>query len=584
VPTSGRGRLFPKRRRFRRSQLWHSLVAFILLAGLRGSFPAAHADLSTDQLNRGVLASARIWAIDSQKKTLGSCAGTVVDPSGLVLTAWHCVGHSDLYGPDDSGLNLKHGDTYNPDGLVAVGFTQDARKAPNPQFFAKVVSGSPDIDIAVVKIVSTLNAKEPLPKSLPLTVMTLADSDQTKLGDPVVIFGYPGGSDTVTVSNGKVAGFDNFEYNPSDPKSPQSKPGGDPNIFKVDGAASYHGNSGGLLTNANGEQVGIPTAGGANPGISLERMVNFAVPYIKKAQGADVKGTNPPANPTPPPRQVGASPSPTPQRPGPSSTPQRPAPSATPPRPGPSATPAPGGGSGASFGPLVFGTSGGNSGVQNAGTQFPSGTPQISFGMPYQNMRNGASWGYTLRADGDLVLDKHDTESWNSGSTGNYCCIDITHQGGLPDGKFAVSLFLGGKEVQSGTFTVGNGGSTPAQPQPPTPPPPGKATGITITGKVADADTKRGIANATVIILKPGVSTDQFINSSDTEADALIAAAGTTDSSGTYSTAPGLEAGKTYSALIFASGYTGIRGDDVLKLDKGVPNPYPIKTIELKKR
>jgi hypothetical protein len=27
---------------------------------------------------------------------------TSVDPSGLVLTNWHCIGHTDLYGEDDT--------------------------------------------------------------------------------------------------------------------------------------------------------------------------------------------------------------------------------------------------------------------------------------------------------------------------------------------------------------------------------------------------------------------------------------------------------------------------------------------------
>lgn len=546
----------------KRRQLWAGLVILVLLAGLRVPNRSAQADLSTDLLNRGVLASAKIWAFDSQKKGIGTCSGTVVDPSGLILTAWHCVGQTDLYGPDDTGLNLKHGDFFNPDGLVAVGFTIDPRKATKPAFFAKVVSGSPDIDIAVVKIVSTLDTKQPLPKTLPLTVMPLADSDKVVIGDPVVLFGYPGTSETITVTNGKVAGFDNLEYNADDPNNPQTKPGGDPNVFKVDGAASFHGNSGGLTTNLNGEQIGIPTAGDQS-GVSQERMINYAVPYIKKAQSASVgPGTAPPVQPTPPPQT------------GPGKTPTPPA--------GPGKTPTPQPGGGTSFGTIIFGTDGNANGVQNPGTQFPSGTAKISFGMPYQNMRNGASWGYTVRADGDLVIDKHDTESWSSGPNGTYCCIDLTAKSGIPDGSFEAALFIGGKQVQSGTFQVGGAkGTAPQKPQPPAAP---AAGNITVTGKVTDADTKRGIPNAVVIILNPGVSPDQFANASDADVDSLVAADATTDSSGAYATAPGLLPGKTYSMVVVADGYVGAAGDGFLKLDKNAKTPYPLSTVSLKKR
>ena len=110
------------------TRLWIAVVAATLLGGLL--FPPVHAGaqtgagLSKQAQQRAILSTVKILIVDADLNILGTCSGTHVG-NGYVVTNWHCVGHTDLYGEDDTGMGLQHGDTYNPDGIVAIAPTKD---------------------------------------------------------------------------------------------------------------------------------------------------------------------------------------------------------------------------------------------------------------------------------------------------------------------------------------------------------------------------------------------------------------------------------------------------------------------------
>jgi len=259
-------------RGLRPERLFAAVTTLVLVAGLAGGPRAAQAGLPDDKLQRAVLATAQVLPVDEKKQVLGRCSGTVVNPAGLILTNFHCVGQTDLYGKDETG-KYAHGQVWNPEGLVAIAPTLDANKAPKVTYWAKVVGGTADLDLAVLKIDKMATDGEALPNPLPLVPVPLANSDAVKLQEDVFIFGYPGaGGNTITVTSGKIAGQSDFEL----------KPDGTNDAFKVDGAINP-GNSGGLATNDKGEMIGVPTAGRSGTGIGTVRMMNAAVPYIDKA-------------------------------------------------------------------------------------------------------------------------------------------------------------------------------------------------------------------------------------------------------------------------------------------------------------
>jgi hypothetical protein len=338
-----------------------------------------------------------------------------------------------------------------------------------------------------------------------------------ELRDDVTTFGYPGaGGDTISVRGGKIAGYIDFELKPDD----------EVDAYKIDGAASSPGNSGGLATNDQGAQIGIPSAGAPGTGLSVVRMVNFAVPYIEEA--------------------VKHGPTPTPTQPGP-------------------------------FGPIVFGTGVSEDSLVGQGTRFPAGTTKIVAGFPFERMQDGTSWGYVWQTNGKPESDKRNALRWDLGDKGFGCCLTLTNDEGLPAGEYQLGLYVEDTEVQRGTFTI-------AGDDKPRPPPPPPTESVVVTGKIVDADTQRGIPGALFVVLKPGATTDDWNKSSGEASAALVAALGETDADGSYRTAPGLPPGNTHTLVVLAKGYAGRGFERALKLAKDASGVLELKDIPLKKR
>ncbi len=164
----------------------------------------------------------------------GSGTGFVIDRRGTIVTNAHVVGES-------SRASVRFGDS---------GATVDA----------EVLGSDPSTDLAVLRVdPSRVGTLHPL---------SLADSDDVRVGDEVVAIGHPFGLDR-TATAGIVSGLG---------REIQS-----PNGFSIDeviqtDAAINPGNSGGPLVDGRGRVVGVNSqiatngAGGGNVG------VGFAVP------------------------------------------------------------------------------------------------------------------------------------------------------------------------------------------------------------------------------------------------------------------------------------------------------------------
>jgi S1-C subfamily serine protease len=166
-----------------------------------------------------------------RQQALGS--GFVVDKAGHIVTNFHVV-----------------------DGAkqVRVSFSNGASMK------ATVVGTDPSSDLAVLKIDASSRALTPLP---------LGDSDQVKVGDPVVAIGNPFGLDR-TVTSGIVSAIQRAITAPNGYTIDH--------VIQTD-ASINHGNSGGPLLNARGEVIGVnsqietgDSGSGGNVGIG------FAVP------------------------------------------------------------------------------------------------------------------------------------------------------------------------------------------------------------------------------------------------------------------------------------------------------------------
>lgn len=526
------------KQKFSRTRVWIALIALILLAGLGGPSVALAKDPTSAQIQQGMLATVKLWLVGPDGDAIGTCSGTVIDPAGYILTNFHCVGYTDLYGPDDSGFNLSNGDLYNPDGLSIVGPTTDPKQPPKPTYIAQFLVGNTALDVAVVKIVKMLGSDEPLPNKLPLVTIKRSDSNQAKVGDFIAAVGYPGvGGPLVSYLPGQVSGFDDQDGN------------GDLDSFKTS-ANINPGNSGGLGMNDRGEQIGIATWGIVKGASKIDRfkMINIAEPLIQEAL------------------QMG----------GVSSSSQ-----ASPGNPPPPSSPPPSGGQ-AGFGKIQFGTEYKDGKPVNPGTAFPSGTKQLDGVFSYAGMKTGTDWGFTWSLNGKVVAGKATGTVWKDKASGTLALYIENNGKPLPDGSYKLTLYIGGKAVTEGTCAIG----AQTNSKPPTQAtPPSQNTGVVLKGQIVDADTQRGVSAALFSVLKPGVSIDQFVQALDAgNSGDLIDAFALTDQNGNYQTVPALARGQKYSVVILAKGYQPRAFENALEITADDPGVVPMKPIALQKR
>ena len=174
----------------------------------------------------------------SQRKTMvtteGLGSGVVISDAGEIITAAHVV----------QSVNK-----------VIVEF-------PNGEEIpANVVTLDQDADVALIKLVW-------LPKTL--KVATLGDSDNAKIGEPVMIIGAPLGL-AHSLSSGHISGRQ---------KSGQMSDDFDIDEFFQTDASINHGNSGGPMFNIKGEVIGIVSfilsQTGGYEGIGYAATINVA--------------------------------------------------------------------------------------------------------------------------------------------------------------------------------------------------------------------------------------------------------------------------------------------------------------------
>lgn len=501
------------------------LALSLALSALAAPVRAAGDDPSQEAIDNALLSTVKIWILNPSNKVLGGCSGTVIDPGGYILTNFHCVGTPEGNYSNTSG---KPGSLYHPEGLVLVGLTLNPRKAPKPTYVAKAVAGSPKLDIAVLKIVAPAEKGAKLPDPLPLVVIQRSDSEEVKLGSFIGVLGYPGiGGDLVNYSSGKVSGFEDFDDD------------GELDAFKTD-ATVAGGNSGGLAINTAGQQIGIPSYGQTKDGnaIGRVRMINLAEPYIQKALQLDgVDDTKP--------------------RQGNREAPVEPT-------------------DGVGFSNLRFGTDYADGRLANEGTTLPAGTRKIVAAVQVTDLAAGDEYGNVWYADGKPTAGKQSGKEWDGDGDGEYTFSLNNGTQAIPEGKYRLEFFVGGRLTTAGDVIVGKV-KTKEQAAPPKQ----AASTVTLQGSVIDADTQRPIESAYVIVLKPGVSFDDIEAANGDDVKTLVAALGVTDDTGAFITAPGLARGKTYSVMIAADGYTERRFEDAVTLKSDTSNVLKFDPIEL---
>ncbi len=193
--------------------------------------------------------------------------------------------------------------------------------------------------------------------------------------------------------------------------------------------------------------------------------------------------------------------------------------------------------------------------------------------------------------DGDGVIDSFKTTAEIAGGNSGGLAVDAKgHQIGIPtygasegadklDRIKMINAALPTIEEAFASATPGTRRPTPSTPGTGNRP---ATKGVVLRGQIIDANTKRGVSGALVIILKPGVSVAAFEESGFS--DTLVASAGTADRSGNYQTAPALARGQVYTVIIGAKGYQPRVFEDALEITNDDPDVTKIETIAIEKR
>jgi serine protease Do len=462
-------------------------------------------------------------------------SGTIVDPSGVVLTNCHVVN------PRAMGMPAP------PADRLAIAITQRSDEPPALTYFVEIVVQSPALDLAVLRIVAGLDGR-PV-SGLHLPAVPVGDSDTLELGDTISIFGYPGiGGETVTFTSGSVAGFS---------KEPGVR---DRRAWIKTDATIAGGNSGGAAMNRSGELVGIPTQAAAGSGVTpvdarpvvdtnLDgrvdhrdtpmavggfinglRPVKLAKPLLKKA-GMPVAGAGAAAQ-----------------------VPMKPPPQ---PKPGRRARKT----GGPTISNLVFSSRVTRDGRPiNPASMLPSGGKEIFVTFEYDGMRDGVAVGQVWARDSQTLASEE--SKWSDGPRGRKT-LHLGNPDGLPDGEYHLVLTVANQVVAEGVVVVGRRVED---------------TDTGVSGQIVDAATGRGIPDALVIALRPGVRVQDFVKQQRRE---MAYTSARTDRDGRFTFPRQLPKGQAYGLAVAGQGYRNLAIQSALRIGADAPehaqlNPIPL--------
>ncbi len=406
------------------------ICVLALLAWPLGWAGPAQAQALTRATSQRVIKSVvQLLAVDvgrngqAQPKWGGS--GTIISADGLILTNCHVAYPRAMM--DDP--------EYDYDALM-VALTTRSDQPPKITYLAEVMQYDPDLDLAVIRITRTVDGKAVDASSLNLPALSLADSDEMDIGDPLFIFGYPGiGGETITLTSGTVSGF-------------TLERGINGRAWVKTDATIAGGNSGGTGVNDKGELVGVPTRGGAG---STDTIVDCRPIADTNGDGAiDETDTCVPmggfinalrpvnlAKPLIEAAGRGLGPQPTPQ-----------------------ARPTPGTTTGAPKLSNVFFAPDVNSADQPVTVvdSFPSGTERIYIFFDYENLRDGATYQPVEALDGQANENAWPVGTWNGGEQGQWW-FSISDEP-LADGEYEFGLNFDNQELSLGSVSVGGAEQT----------------------------------------------------------------------------------------------------------------------------
>lgn len=423
-------------------------------------------------------------------KWLGGGSGSVVTPDGLILTNAHVVR------PRAPGRAVAEGavpGTPNPDRLV-ISVLQDTNAPPVRTYLAEVRTVEGYLDLAVLEITETIDGR-PV-DALDLNFVELGDSDDLQRFDRVRVLGYPGiGGGGLIATEGTVSGFD------TEPRDPSLG-----RVWIQTDAALNPGNSGGMALDDEGRLIGVPTRAGAIVEAGGEivdfsdldtlRPINLAKGLIDDAHSGITY------------EQF---------------------------------TPLVGLANSADFRFVRWADK--REGEGCPGGEVDPESKRLYAVVEYSGVPDGLDYLWLMLRKRDDEVVQRRLNVWRFGASGDCVFFPYSADDGetLGDGTYIFGLLAGPSLEVVLTRSIDLDAVTPAE-------------GVQYTGRVVDGDSGKGIENAFVFILEPGVDSAGWLAAEELDSGRLVAS-GKTDAEGRYKLTDLLEPGVSYPCAFAAAGY-----------------------------
>ena len=460
-------------------------------------------------------------------------SGSIVDPSGIILTNCHVAN------PRAMGMSSPSADR------LGISVTDRSDEPPAVTYFAEVVAQNPRLDLAVLRIVADAHGRRT--GQLDLPSIPLGDSDQLGLGEQLAIIGYPGiGGETITFTSGNVSGF--------------SKEGSIARGWIKTDATIAGGNSGGTAVNQTGQLVGVPTQAAAGSGITpvdarpvLDtnrdgrvdsrdtpmaiggfinglRPINLAIPLLEEA-GMDVQQARAARG-----RAI---------LPGRGMS-------------GPAMPKAE-----AKFSDLLFSARVTDDGRSiHPTSRIPSGLDTVYATFEHAGIERGTPWSVVWMTDGKVIIEQKDT--WDEEAYGRKV-VKVSNRNGLPNGEYHLVLGIGERVALEGKVVVGTLVDE---------------TDSEVSGRVVDEQTGRGIEDALVIVLNPNASLQRFMRN---RSNADVFTSTQTDRDGHFKFPKQLPKGQAYSLIAAAQDYEPIAVEGALRVSEGAPEHADVGELPMER-
>ena len=163
-------------------------------------------------------------------------------------------------------------------------------------------------------------------------------------------------------------------------------------------------------------------------------------------------------------------------------------------------------------------------------------------------------------SDGKVIIEQK--ERWDLGEEGRKT-VKISNRRGVPDGEYNLVLGIDEEIALEGKMVVGSAVDE---------------SDSEVAGRIVDERSRRGVAGALVIVLKPRVSIREFLQSRQ-ESDVIASVE--SDQEGNFKLPEQLPKGQAYGLVIAARGYKPLTVDGALRLGPGAPEKAHVGDIEL---